>query len=155
MNHFSSEEKLINFLSHKTPERQCWTLIQPLLAPPSNHLWRRDRVLPTQPGLEEHFSPCLSWNSYRFLPPFKKKQKTLLVLVSFLIMPTTTRMAFNNQLAFQLLFFFFPASEHKSRFPEERDAGRALGANQSNWLDLRLQLQVSLLLNLTFQSRFG
>ena len=84
----------------------------------------------TQPGLEEHLSPCLSWNSFRFLPPLKnkqtKKQLSLSVLISFPISPTT----FNNQLAFQL--FFFSPLLSMSPFAEEPEAGRALVASQSN-----------------------
>ncbi|XP_024845624.1 guanylate-binding protein 4 [Bos taurus] len=40
-----------------------------------------------------------------------------------------------------LQIWIHTTSEHNSRFPEEPEAGRALGASQSNGLDLRLQLQ--------------
>ena len=109
MKHFSSGEKLINkALSHKnTPERQTVELS-------SAHYFGHIQATcvggtkcayPARHG--ETIIPCLSQNSSRFLPLFKKKKKkkihVLSILISFLIIPTNTWMAFNNLLAFQLL----------------------------------------------------
>ena len=107
MKHFSSGEKLINKpLSHKnTPKRQTVELSS---AHYLGHIQATcvggtKCAYPARHG--GTIIPCLSQNSSRFLPLFKKKKKihVLSILILFLIIPTNIWMAFNNLLAFQLL----------------------------------------------------
>ena len=150
MKHFSSGEKFINKpLSHKnTPERQTVELssahylghVQATCVGGTN-------AYPARHG--GTIIPCLSHNSSIFLPLgfFFFFNPCSFNFDFFSHKPINTWMAFNNLLSFQLL-------DTRVGFPEEPDAGGALGASQGSWLDPWLQLQINLLLNLTFWAHF-
>lgn len=145
----------------KTPLRDSLlnSLILPLFGPRSpwgqghlSHLWRRDKVGFTQPGVEESLSPCLSPTSFGFLLPLKKEKEkkpcpyVLSISILFLINPTHNRKAFYNRLAFQLL------NESVSRGARRRRNPRGK-PEQLTWPRTQPR-HVSLLLNFTFQAHF-
>ena len=106
MKHFSSEEKLINSLSHKTPQRDRLLNSHPTIT-----------CISFKPAVEEGQSCAyparpggtlvsLSFLEFIQIPASIKKrnkQLSLSILISFPMTPTTS----NNQLAFQLLLLFF------------------------------------------------
>ena len=106
MKHFSSEEKLINSLSHKTPQRDRLLNSHPTIT-----------CISFKPAVEEGQSCAyparpggtlvsLSFLEFIQIPASIKKtnkQLSLSILILFPITPTTS----NNQLAFQLLLWVF------------------------------------------------
>ena len=128
--HFSSEEKLINSLSHKTPQRDILNSHPTITCISFKPTVEKGQscAYPARPG---GTLVSLSFLEFIQIPASIKKrnkQLSLSILISFPITPTTS----NNQLAFQLLLwvffvfcfvlFCFSASEHQSRFPEEPEA---------------------------------
>ena len=103
MKHFSSEEKLINSLSHKTPQRDILNSHPTITCISFKPTVEKGQsyAYPARPG---GTLVSLSFLEFIQIPASIKKgnkQLSLSVLISFPITPTT----FNNQLAFQLLFF--------------------------------------------------
>ena len=101
--HFSSEEKLINSHSHKTPQRDILNS-----HPTKTFISFKPTVEKGQscayPARLGRTLVSLSFLEFIQIPASIKKrnkQLSLSILISFPITPTT----FNNQLAFQLLFF--------------------------------------------------
>ena len=103
--HFSSEEKLINSLSHKTPQRDILNSHPTITCISFKPTVEKGQsyAYPARPG---GTLVSLSFLEFIQIPASIKKgnkQLSLSVLISFPITPTT----FNNQLAFQLLLWVF------------------------------------------------
>ena len=105
--HFSSEEKLINSLSHKTPQRDILNSHPTITCISFKPTVEKGQscAYPARPG---GTLVSLSFLEFIQIPASIKKtnkQLSLSILILFPITPTTS----NNQLAFQLLlpFFFF------------------------------------------------
>ena len=104
MKHFSSEEKLINSHSDKTPQRDRLLNSHPTKTFISFKPAIEEGQICAYPARPVGTLVSLSFLEFIQIPASIKKgnkQLSLSVLISFPITPTT----FNNQLAFQLLFF--------------------------------------------------